>query len=246
MTAAARRTVAIIQARLGSTRLPGKVLMEGVSGRSLLELMLERVRACRTLDAVVVAAPDLPADDAVAAQAQRGGAQVFRGSEADVLSRYVGAAAAFQAELVVRLTSDCPLMDPAVVDLHVARMIEHWQDADFVTNMVQQTYPLGLAVEAMPADTLRRMDRLSTKPYLREHVTTIAYEKPEWFLVEHVRDTVDRSQMRWTVDYREDLEFVRAVFAALYKPGRIFSFADILDLVTHRPELAALNAHAGK
>lgn len=236
------KVVLIVQARQGSTRLPGKVLKEMVPGRTMLALTLERLQAAKTVDEIVAAVPESPANDAVAAEALRQGVSVFRGPEEDVLERYLGAARAAAAELVVRVTSDCPLADPDVVDLHVERMRSCWSRTDFVTNMLVQSFPLGLAVEAMPMDTLERMGRLSTTAFLREHVTTLAYEEPSLFRIESVFDDADRSGLRWTVDYPEDFEFVRAVYRELYVPGRVFRKADVLTLLERRPSLGSINA----
>lgn len=235
--------VLIMQARLGSTRLPGKVLKEILPKRTMLDLTLERLKGCVEIKVIVVAVPESDKDTPVAEEARRCGAQVFRGDEADVLSRYLGAAHEAKADMVVRVTSDCPLSDPAVIDLHVQRMKLVWQKADFVTNMAKQSFPLGLAAEAMPIDTLERMSRLSQTPYLREHVTTLAYERPDLFAIESVRDKVDRSHMRWTVDYPQDLEFVRAVFQQLYKPGHIFSKEEIVNFLAGRRDVSAINAN---
>jgi len=240
------KVVAVIQARIGSTRLPGKVLLEVMPGRTMLDVTIERLRTCKRINEVIIAVPDSRDNGVIACEAERCGAKVFRGSEEDVLRRYVGAAVAFAADIVVRVTSDCPLSDPAVIDLHVERMQQCWHEVDLVTNMMRQTFPLGISVEAMPLDTLARMDRLSTTTYLREHVTTIAYERPGLFIVDHIFDDADRSGMRWTVDYPEDLEFVRAVFRALYSPGKIFSKVDILDFLAKNPDVAKINAHVGK
>jgi len=206
------RTVAIIQARMGSTRLPGKVLMD-LSSEPMLARVVERTRRARTVDEVVVATSILPADDRIARLCESRGWECFRGSEPDVLDRYYQAALRFGAEVVVRVTSDCPLIDPELIDQHVQTLLEHISETDFVTNMLQQSFPLGLAVEAMPIDVLARMNRMSRTSQLREHVTTIAYERPEWFRIEHIRHPIDLSEMRWTVDTAEDLEFVRRIFA---------------------------------
>jgi len=221
--------------------LPGKVLLEVLPGRTMLDLTLERLRDAKLVNKIVVAVPEGPADDAVASEAVRSGADVFRGPEADVLTRYLGAAVAFGADTIVRVTSDCPLADPDVVDDHVRRMDELWDRVDFVTNMLHQSYPLGLAVEVMPMDTLVRMARLSTTAHLREHVTTLAYEEPSIFRIENMLIDTDRAHLRWTVDYPQDLEFVRAVYADLYTPGRVFRTAEILELMGSRPALAALS-----
>ena len=237
------RTVLIAQARVGSTRLPGKVLMEVWPGRSLLDLTIERLKGARMVDEIVIAIPEGAANDQVARESEAAGVSVFRGSEEDVLGRYRAAAREFGAELVVRVTADNPLLDPVTIDLHVDRMQRCYRQADFVTNMMQQSFPYGVAVEVMPVDTLERMHRLSNTAYLREHVTTLAYEHPEWFSIEMVLDDSDRSSMRWTVDYQQDLEFVQAVFAALYAPGRIFDKYEILGFLAQHPEVANINAH---
>jgi len=231
------RTILIMQARLASTRLPGKVMLQVLPGRTMLDLTIERLKQCQWIDKIVVAVPDSAKDDPVAQEAERCGVAVFRGPEEDVLSRYLACARAHGAEIVVRVTSDCPLIDPLVIDLHVRHLVDAWNRTDFVTNMATQTFPLGLAVEAMPLDTLVRMDRLSPDPVLREHVTTLAYERPELFLIQPVLDDTDRSSLRWTVDYLEDLQFVKRVYQALYRSGIPFSTLEILRwLETHPSE----------
>jgi spore coat polysaccharide biosynthesis protein SpsF len=218
-------------------------MKEGMPGRTLLSLMLERLRASKRLDHMIVAVPDSHENDIVADEARRSCALVYRGNEEDVLTRYLCAAHEYCLKMVVRLTSDCPLIDAVVVDRHIDCMQQLWSSVDFTTNMMRQSFPLGIAVEAMPVDVLERMSRLSTTPYLREHVTTIAYERPDLFAIEHVMDREDRSHMRWTVDYPEDLEFVRSVFGALYKASRVFSTQETLNYLEQHPEVVQLNSH---
>jgi spore coat polysaccharide biosynthesis protein SpsF len=232
------KVVVIIQARIGSTRLPGKVLMD-IAGHTMLAQVVERTQRAKFADAVVVATTNSPADDAIVAECARLGSLVFRGDEHDVLARYCHAAAAHGADLVVRVTSDCPLIDPEIIDSHIERTMERWHEVDFVTNMIKQTYQLGLAVETMPVDVLKRMNRMSTTAYLREHVTTLAYEKPEWFSIEHICNTKDLSAMRWTVDTREDLEFVRHIFGE-FSDNR-FAWTEVLQILAKRPEWLAIN-----
>jgi spore coat polysaccharide biosynthesis protein SpsF len=231
------QTVLILQARRGSTRLPGKVLREVLPGRTMLDLTLERLRRTERVARLVVAVPEGAADDEVAAEASRCGAEVFRGPELDMLSRYLGAAEVFRADTIVRVTSDCPLIDADLVDDFVQRMSDTWDRVDLVTNMLHQSYPLGLAVEVMPMDTLERMARLSTTAFLREHVTTLAYEEPQLFRIENPMDDQDRSHLRWTVDLPADLEFVRAVYRELYVPGQVFRKVDVLRLLADKPAM---------
>lgn len=230
--------VAIVQARMGSSRLPGKVLQD-LAGRPMLARVIERMRRARRLDEVVVATTDQARDDVIAHLCQERGWSYFRGSEYDVLDRYYRAALQFDAELVVRVTSDCPLIGPEVIDEHVIRMEERWAEVDFVTNMARQTYPLGLAVEALPFDVLARMKRMSTTPELREHVTTLAYVEPDWFRIEHVLHPVDLSHLRWTVDTQEDLEFVRLIFE--HFGHDFFSWQEVLSVLESHPEWMEIN-----
>lgn len=232
------RTVVIIQARTGSTRLPGKVLKD-LAGEPMLARVVERTRRARHLDEVVVATSDLEADDRIARLCAERGWACFRGSESDVLDRYYRAAFALRADVVVRVTSDCPLIDPDLIDLHVERLLEGWSETDFVTNMLRQSFPLGLAVEVMPIDVLARMNRMSQTPELREHVTTLAYVEPERFRIENIVHETDLSGMRWTVDTAEDLEFVRQVFAHFGHDR--FTWQSVLAALDEHPEWAEIN-----
>lgn len=232
------RAVGIIQARMRSTRLPGKVLKD-IAGEPMLARVVERTRRAKTLDKVVVATSDIADDDAIEKLCSQRGWPCFRGSEADVLDRYSRAAAQFNVDLIVRVTSDCPLIDPDLIDAHVNLLASRWTELDFVTNMVKQTYPLGLAVEAMPADVLARMKRMSQSDMLKEHVTTLVYVEPGWFQVGHIQHAVDLSHLRWTVDTQEDLELVRLIFQHFGHDR--FSWEQVLPVIEQHPEWAEIN-----
>jgi spore coat polysaccharide biosynthesis protein SpsF len=210
-------TLAIVQARMSSSRLPGKVMLP-LAGRPMVERQLERLHRCRTLSRVVVATSTDLSDDPLAAHLEGLGVDVFRGSLTDVLGRYVGAARAFNASSdVVRLTADCPLADPQVIDDCVrlrARL-----GVDYVSNGRQRSYPHGLDVEAFTLDALFAADREATEPYDREHVTPFIYRHPERFTLGALIQAADESRLRWTVDTAEDFAFVERVYAALY-PGK--------------------------
>lgn len=211
------RTVAIIQARMTSSRLPGKVLAD-IDGRPSLQRMIERVRPATGLDEIAVATTALATDDPVAALCEQIGVRCFRGDEQDVLGRYVAAAAAFDADVVVRLTADCPMHDPEVIEM--ALRLYAQGGYDHVSNAVQRTFPDGLDVEVMSRQALERADREAKHPFLREHVTTyIRCSKPELgcgdFALGHILNDTDLSAVRWTVDRQEDLDRVRRFFAAL-------------------------------
>ena len=196
---------------MGSTRLPGKVLAD-LEGATLLERVVDRTARARAVSTVVGATSTSPADDAIEDLCRRRGWNVYRGSEADVLSRYREAAAMNDAEAIVRVTADDPFTDPVVVDQHVEALLERWGDVDFVTNMATQTFPYGLAVEAMPLDVLARLDRLSQSSEQREHVTTLVYEQPHLFVIADIVAPADYSALRWTVDTPADLERARQMF----------------------------------
>jgi spore coat polysaccharide biosynthesis protein SpsF len=232
------KSVAIIQARMGSTRLRGKVLKE-IAGEPMLARVVERTRRATMLDEVVVATTELADDDAIEQLCVQRGWNCFRGSEADVLDRYYLAAAKSNADVVVRVTSDCPLIDPALIDEHVSRLLRRWAEVDFVTNMVKQTFPLGLAVEAMPTDVLARMKRMSQTNLLKEHVTTLTYVEPGWFQIEHVLHNVDLSHLRWTVDTQEDLELVRLIFEHFGHDR--FTWEQVLPVLERHPEWLEIN-----
>jgi spore coat polysaccharide biosynthesis protein SpsF len=232
------KTVGIIQARMGSTRLPGKVL-EDLAGEPMLARVVERTRRAGTLDEVVVATSDLPADDCIAQLCADRRWACFRGSETDVLDRYYHAALEFQADIIVRVTSDCPLIDPQLIDRHVERLLQRWAEVDFVTNMLQQSFPLGLAVEALPLDVLIRMNRMSLARDLREHVTTLAYVEPEWFQIDNILHSSDLSKMRWTVDTAEDLELVRRIVSCFGNDH--FAWEEVLSVLEEHPDWAHIN-----
>ena len=232
----------IVQARTGSTRLPGKVL-KPVCGRTLLEHQMERMLRARSLDRLVVATTTSPADDAIVDLVRARGWICHCGSETDVLSRYAEAARAEGAAVVVRMTMDCPLIDPEVVDLVVGML--RGGPFDFVTNNLEPTFPHGLDLEAFTRPTLDAADRDAVAAFDREHVSPFVRDRPDRFRIGNVRSPSDLHHHRWTVDYPEDLAFVRAVYEALYRPGGFFSTADVLALLAERPELMRINEGQG-
>jgi spore coat polysaccharide biosynthesis protein SpsF len=235
------RTVAILQARMTSSRLPGKVLRE-LAGRPMMAHQLRRLQACRRVDATVVATTERPTDDPVAALAARAGVACFRGSEHDVLSRFVGAARAATADVVVRTTADCPLLDPDVVDRVIGALSEAGAACDYAAN-VGTTFPRGLDVEVLHADVLWRMDRLGTSPAAREHVTWFVHERPDLFVTRAVRDDDrDDSDLRLTVDTEADFRLVEALYRELHLGDRIAPYRDVVAHLRSRPDLIALNA----
>ena len=220
--------VAVIQARMTSSRLPGKVLAD-IEGAPMLARVVERVRRSRLVTAVVVACTDRDEDDPVAGWAASAGLPVFRGSEDDVLGRFVGAANRAGADVIIRITADCPLIDPEVLDRAIEELTDH-PGADYTSNVIERSYPRGLDVEVFTREALARMDRLGRSAASREHVTIpVRLEHPGAFVVRHVRHPVDDSDLRWTVDTLEDLEWVRLVYRALGLAERPVKYATIVS-----------------
>lgn len=231
--------LAILQARLSSTRLPNKVLAP-LLGQPMLARQIERLRRATTLDKLVVATSDDASDTPLVAMCAEISVPCYRGSLNDVLARFHGAWAAHgAADHVVRLTGDCPLADPAVIDRVVRHHLE--SGADYTTNAIQPTWPDGLDIEIMRAAALRRAFDDARLQSEREHVTPFIHKHPEWFCVEHVKGSQDLSSLRWTVDEPADLAFVTEVYAELYPNNPAFDTAAVLALLERRPELAALN-----
>lgn len=235
------KTVIIIQARTTSTRLPGKILMD-LCGRPMLAQQLRRVKTCREADEIVVATTTNKTDDAVVALAEKEGVRWFRGSEDDVLSRYAGAARESRAEAVVRITSDCPLIDPGVTGRVIAELKTHAADCDYTHNIMPRTYPRGLDTEAFFADTLERLERMSVSQAAREHVTHyLLEERPELFVTRAVTDSEDNSDLRWTVDTADDLAMMRKIYEGVGNPTA--AYREVLMFVRAHPEITAINAH---
>ncbi len=235
------RVVAITQARMGSMRLPGKVLLD-LAGASMLERHVTRLQRTTSLTEVVVATTVQPVDDAVAALCETRGWACFRGSEDDVLDRYYQAARAYNAEVVVRVTADCPLIDPELVDRVVRLLVGGQPGLDYTSNCLpHDTYPRGLDVEAFTFAALERAWREDGRPDSREHVTPYIERHPNLFRQTGVTNPVDYSALRWTVDTSADLELVRRIFMALGDGP--FGWETVLELLARHPEWSDLNRH---
>jgi spore coat polysaccharide biosynthesis protein SpsF len=219
------RTVAIVQARTGSTRFPGKVL-EPILGEPLLLRQLERVTRAESLDDIVVATTMSRGDDPLVGVAERAGYEVVRGGEADVLDRYRLAALSSHADVVVRLTGDCPLIDPGIVDEAVRAWSSH-PEVDFVSNALSETYPDGMDTEVFSRPLLERACREARLPSEREHVT-FYFWKSGLFTVRSLEASPPLGHLRLTVDYPEDLEWIRRVYALLYHDNPAFTLGDIV------------------
>ena len=219
-------TVAIVQARTTSSRFPGKVLAD-LGGQPVLAWVLRRARAA-SVDDVVVATTINATDDPVIAVAEREGVRWFRGDERDVLGRLAGAAREAGAEAVVRLTADCPMLDPEVID-RVIDALRAPEAVDYSANVIERTFPRGLDAEAMFVDVLTRTNRMASSPEAREHVTWfVREERPDLFEHRSVIADTDDSDLEWSIDNPEDLERVRALFVSLDLASRSVPYRDVV------------------
>ena len=231
------QVVAIIQARMGSTRLPGKV-MELIAGETMLVRVVKRTRRASLIDSVVVATTMGRMDEPIVEECKKLNAPVFRGSEDDVLDRYYRAALACHAANVVRITSDCPLIDPEEIDKVVREFLDC--KSDYASNCLERTYPRGLDTEVMTIEALGRAWQEAREHYQRAHVTPYIYENPRLFKLCSVKTHGNYSKHRWTVDTPEDLTFIRAIYQRLDQ--RVdSSWKEILSVLSKEPQLVELN-----
>ncbi len=224
---------------MGSTRLPGKVLRD-LGGATMLERVVTRVRRSTLGGSVVVATSTASADDAIIDECHRLDVAVYRGSELDVLDRYYKTTAQFHADAVLRITADCPFIEPSLIDeLH--RCFCDCQP-DYASNCMTRTYPHGLDAEVMTSAALSRAWRDASLPYQRAHVTPHIYENPSVFSLLSLMGEEDHSSQRWTVDTAEDLEFARSVYLCLDNRDD-FRWTDVLDVLDAHPQLMLRNQH---
>lgn len=230
---------AIIQVRTGSTRLPDKVLID-IAGKPLLEHVLDRVRLSRLIDKIIIATTTKERDRVILEIAQSWGIESYAGSEEDVLDRFYQAAKMYRVDTIVRISPDDPFNDPEVNDKVISYYLKNKDNLDYVSNTIKPTYPEGLDVEVFSFDALEKAWKEAKKPSEREHVTPYIRNHPEIFRLANVENSEDLSHLRCTLDYEEDLHFVREVYARLYH-GQVFLIKDILALLHAEPELAQIN-----
>ncbi len=235
------RIVCIVQARMGSSRLPGKVMMD-LLGEPMLVRDINRLRRAKTLNEIVIATTIETADDVIQELCGQRHWAWFRGSEQDVLDRYYKAARAYRADIVVRITSDCPLIEPTIVDQVVSHFFTNSDRLDYVSNRIPQpTFPIGLDTEVFSFQALQQAWQEDDNPGYREHVTPFMYMNPSMFRIEGITNEVDTSHMRWTVDTSEDIEFVRKIYDHFGSDD--FSWTDVLFVLERHPEWLEINRH---
>jgi spore coat polysaccharide biosynthesis protein SpsF len=235
-------TMIITQARMMSTRLSGKVMKE-VLGLPLLYYHVQRLRRVQNAESVVVATSQNPKDDVIFDFCQKEGVHAVRGSEEDVLSRYFAAASAFGVDVVVRVTSDCPLIDPKLIEKAIACFQQHYQELDYLSNTLQRTFPRGMCVEVFRFEALKRAFFEASLPYAREHVTPYILERKNQFRIANFSQSCDDSALRLTVDTPEDFELIKKILEDLYPRKPDFTLQDIMELLDKHPEWKHINAH---
>jgi spore coat polysaccharide biosynthesis protein SpsF len=229
-----------IEARMRSSRLPGKVLLP-ILGKPMLGLMIERLKFTRAIDGIVVATTVNDSDDPIVKLAEELDVGCFRGSEEDVLQRVLHAAQQFDADVIVETTGDCPLNDPAIVD----KVVSDYKigGADFVSNTLDYTTPIGTDVRVFSTESLAEIDRISQDPADREHVSLHYWEHPEKYRLRNVSTGLPSwvKDLRLTVDTPEDFELITKIFEELYPVNPVFSLWDIVELFERKPELRKIN-----
>ncbi len=233
------KTTIIVQARMGSTRLPGKVLQD-ICGRTMLERVCRRAARAFLADELVVATSTSAQDDAIMAECRRIRVPWFRGNEDDVLDRYYLTALSRRSDAVVRVTADCPLIDDQLIDKVILAMLQ--LQPDYASNIIQRTYPRGLDTEVFSIDGLERVWREAELPYERVHVTPYFYRHPELFRLHSVTGSDELGHWRWTVDSPDDLAFVRAIYER-FDAADEFTWHDVRRLLLAEPWLAEINGH---
>ncbi len=234
---------AVVQARMGSTRLPGKVLMR-LGDDTVLAQVIKRLRRSRCLRGVLIATTTLAEDDALVAEAARLGVPVVRGPVEDVLARYAAATRLLDGDAVLRITSDCPLIDAGVIDDMLARhaeLLAGGAPCDYLSNTLERRFPRGLDAELVRSAALLQADAEAQAPHEREHVTPFFYEHPERFALHGWRAPVDASEQRWTLDTPQDLALLQTIYAALGARALDTPWLEVLALVQAHPHWAELN-----
>ncbi|MFK7968101.1 MAG: hypothetical protein AB8B68_02935 [Rickettsiaceae bacterium] len=234
------KKIAIIQARMGSTRLRGKV-MKNLCNKTILEHDILRISKSKTIDEIVIATTDQPVDDIIVEEADKLKIKSFRGNEQNVLSRYYFTAIENNADIIVRITSDCPLYDWQVLDNMMNSFEEN--NFDYLCNFLERTYPRGLETEIFTFDSLKRAYLEAKTEREREHVTPYIWQNPALFRIQNYRAKINNSHHRWTLDTKEDLLLISTIYNHLYPKNNYFTTSDILGLFKSQPSLFQINSH---
>jgi spore coat polysaccharide biosynthesis protein SpsF len=233
---------AIVQARFGSTRLPGKILKE-IYHKPMLWHVVNRLSHSKLIEKTIVATTNLAEDDQVQEFCEANNFLFYRGSPEDVLSRYYNAAESFEAKIIVRITSDCPVIDYSIVDRMLEEFISESRlgKLEYLSNVLIRTFPRGLDTEIFSFSALTKAHQATTRKYEREHVTPYIYNHPNIFALKNFSNEKDYSFHRWTVDTQEDFNLIEKIYKSLYEKNKLFLFEDILKLFEEDPDLIRIN-----
>ncbi|MBM09935.1 MAG: spore coat biosynthesis protein F [Magnetovibrio sp.] len=237
-----RRIYATIEARMTSSRLPGKVLMQA-AGKPMLEHMIERISRAQMLDGIVVATTKNKTDDPIVELADRMGVGCFRGSEVDVLGRVLCAARTNNVDVIVETTGDCPLIDPSLIDLCINSFLD--TDVDYVSNILHRTFPVGMDIQVFSTDVLADVAKRTSEPDDREHVSLYIYRHPEIYTLKNIpaSDEFARADLSLTLDTQADFDLLRIIFEKLYPVNPLFGLSEIIALIESNPDLTKINSH---
>ncbi|MHB9041469.1 MAG: cytidylyltransferase domain-containing protein [Melioribacteraceae bacterium] len=233
---------AIVQARFGSTRLPGKILKE-IYHKPMLWHVVNRLSHSRLIDKIIVATTDLAEDDQVQKFCEANNFLFYRGSSEDVLSRYYNAAKSFNAKIIIRITSDCPVIDFSIIDKMLEEFISETRvrKLDYLSNVLTRSFPRGLDTEIFTFAAIEKTYNEAKQIYEREHVTPYIYNHPDIFTLKNFSNEKDYSFHRWTVDTQEDFDLVDKIYKSLYEKNKLFLLEEILKLFEEHPALIEIN-----
>ena len=234
---------AIIQARVGSTRLPNKVFAE-IEGKPLLWHVVNRLKKSKYLDSIIIATTTSLSDDNIELWAKENNIVCFRGSEQNVLKRYYDAAKQYGSNVIVRITADDPFKDYEIMDLVIEKFLA--EGADFACNNNPPTYPEGLDIEVFSLEAIEKAFYNAKTDFEKEHVTQYFYKNPNKFIISTISHTENISNLRWTIDEEEDLELARKVYSQLFHKKEVFLMKDILSILENQPELSSLNSKVNR
>ncbi len=236
------RIVTIVQARMGSTRLPGKHMKE-VLEKPLIGYLIERLRRATLSNALVIATTHNPLDDVLEEYCKTVNCACFRGSEEDVLDRYFQCALKYKADAIVRICADCPLIDPQIIDMVIQRYLDLYPQIDYVANTLKRTYPRGMDTEVFSFQSFKKIHEVALTAPEREHVTPHYYLHAEKYKLDNVAAKENTSNYRLTVDTDDDLKLIRLILEDLYPKNSHFCLNDIVDLMKTHPDWVKINEH---
>ena len=235
-------TMIVVQARLGSTRLPGKIF-KPVLNKPLLSYQIERLGRVTSVQGIVIATTTNVQDQPIVDYCNHNGLHCISGSEDDVLSRYIAACDVFGLDVVVRVTSDCPLIDPDLIEKGVRHFLEAYETLDYLSICHNRSYPIGMDFEIMRVDALKKAYFEAQTSVEKEHVTPYIWKRPELFRLANMQQSLDESSYRLTVDTQEDYLLIQNILESLYPKNPEFTLKDVMSLLEKHPDWAKSNAH---